>query len=99
MAQDKQHEQALQATADSLMAEQHALQKRLQQLTLQYKGDANAVQQLQTGKDPQYWSQPPAQQIVAPAAIMAGLLFADTCTHKQWACNLAQQCPQHRMLL
>lgn len=96
MAQDKQHEQALQATADSLMAEQHALQKRLQHLTLQYKGDANAVQQLQTGKEPQNWSHP---LTLAPAATAVGMHVRDTCTHKQLACNLAQQIPQHMQCL
>lgn len=49
MAQDRDHEQALQVTADSLVTEQHALQKRLQQLTLQYEADVEEVQQLQSG--------------------------------------------------
>lgn len=49
MAQDREHEQSLQVTADSLMTEQQALQKRLQQLTLQYEADVDEVQQLQSG--------------------------------------------------
>jgi hypothetical protein len=49
MTQDREHEQALQVTADSLMTEQHALQKRLQQLTLEYQSEADTVQQLQKG--------------------------------------------------
>lgn len=51
MTQDREHEQALQVTADSLMTEQHALQKRLQQLTLEYQSEADTVQQLQTDVD------------------------------------------------
>lgn len=50
MTQDREHEQALQVTADSLMTEQHALQKRLQQLTLEYQSEADTVQQLQSGE-------------------------------------------------
>lgn len=49
MAQDREHEQALQATADSLVGEQHALQKRLQQLRLHFGSDDEAVQQLRVG--------------------------------------------------
>jgi uncharacterized membrane protein YheB (UPF0754 family) len=50
MVQDRQHEQALQATADSLIAEQHALQKRLQQLTTEFESNVEVVQQLQAGE-------------------------------------------------
>lgn len=50
MAQDREHEQALQVTADSLLTEQLALQKRLQQLTLEYESEADVVQQLQSGE-------------------------------------------------
>jgi len=50
MAQDTEHEQALQATADSLLAEQHTLQKRLQQLTLEFETEAGVVQELQSGE-------------------------------------------------
>jgi hypothetical protein len=89
MGQDKQHEQALQATADSLMAEQQALQKRLQQLTLQYKGDANAVQQLQTGKE--HRTGPNLNWILAPAATAVGLRVRDTCTHKKPVCHMCSR--------
>lgn len=51
MAQDTEHEQALQATADSLLAEQHTLQKRLQQLTLEFETEAGVVQELQSEVD------------------------------------------------
>lgn len=50
MAQDTEHEQALQATADSLLAEQHTLQKRLQQLTLEFETENEVVQELQSGE-------------------------------------------------
>jgi hypothetical protein len=49
MAQDTEHEQALQERADALVAEQQLLQKRLLQLQQELELEADAVQQLATG--------------------------------------------------
>jgi hypothetical protein len=51
MAQDTEHEQALQERADALVAEQQLLQKRLLQLQQELESEADAVQQLATGAD------------------------------------------------
>lgn len=50
MAQDTEHEQSLQERADALVAEQHALQKRLMQLQQELAAEAEAVQQLTAGE-------------------------------------------------
>lgn len=50
MAHDREHEQALQATAESLLAEQHSLQKKLQQLQLEYETENGSVQKQQAGE-------------------------------------------------
>jgi hypothetical protein len=46
MAQDTEHEQALQERADALVAEQQLLQKRLLQLQQELESEADAVLQL-----------------------------------------------------
>lgn len=79
MTQDKEHEQALQVTADSLMTEQHALQKRLQQLTLEYDSEADTVQQLQSGEASDrahhlFTQQPSHNQLVSAAVSAARCL-------------------------
>jgi hypothetical protein len=51
MAQDTEHEQALQERADALVAEQQLLQKRLLQLQQELDSEADAVQQLAAGED------------------------------------------------
>jgi len=49
MAEDRQHEQVLQDTADTLMSEQQALVNRLQQLQQELEADSDTVKQLDTG--------------------------------------------------
>lgn len=56
MAQDTEHEQALQDRADSLVTEQHALHKRLQQLQQELGLEADAAQQLAVGEHSSSWS-------------------------------------------
>jgi hypothetical protein len=90
MAQDREHEQALQVTADSLLTEQLALQKRLQQLTLEYESEADVVQQLQSGE------QAGMSTICSNAVLRPPSKFLHPCCMKKhtWCSSHVASCDQ-----